>query len=62
MIGLDTITKGDQVERFGLPNAGVQEGDDYNQIRYSFDVSRVTPVVGEVRPVNRAVRYLIRAR
>ena len=43
-------------------NAGVQEGDDYNQIRYSFDVSRVTPVVGEVRPVNRAVRYLIRAR
>lgn len=43
-------------------NAGVQEGDDYNQIRYSFDVSRVTPVVGEVRPVNRAVRYLIRAK
>lgn len=43
-------------------NAGVQEGDDYNQIHYSFDVSRVTPVVGEVRPVNRAVRYLIRAR
>ena len=43
-------------------NAGVQEGDAYNQIRYSFDVSRVTPVVGEVRPVNRAVRYLIRAR
>ena len=43
-------------------NAGVQEGDDYNQICYSFDVSRVTPVVGEVRPVNRAVRYLIRAR
>ena len=43
-------------------NAGVQEGDDYNQIRHSFDVSRVTPVVGEVRPVNRAVRYLIRAR
>ena len=30
-------------------NAGVQEGDDYNQIRYSFDVSRVTPVVGEPR-------------
>lgn len=43
-------------------NAGVQEGDDYNQIRYSFDVSRVTPVVGEVRPVKRAIRYLIRAR
>lgn len=43
-------------------NAGVQEGNRYDQIRYSFDVSRVTPVVGEVRPVNRAVRYLIRAR
>ena len=43
-------------------NAGVQEGDDYNQIRYSFDVSRVTPVVGEVRPVNRSVKYLIRAK
>ena len=43
-------------------NAGVQEGNDYNQIRYSFDVSRVTPVVGEVRPVNRSVRYLIRAK
>ena len=27
-----------------------------------FYASRVTPVVGEVRPVNRAVRYLIRAR
>ena len=43
-------------------NAGVQEGNRYDQIRYSFDVSRVTPVVGEVRPVNRAVRYLIRSR
>ena len=31
-------------------NAGVQEGDDYNQIRYSFDVSRVTPVVGGSPP------------
>ena len=39
-------------------NAGVQEGDDYNQIRYSFDVSRVTPVVGEVRPVNRVFGIL----
>lgn len=43
-------------------NAGVQEGDDYNQIRYSFDVSRVTPVVGEVRPANRSVKFLIRAK
>ena len=28
----------------------------------NFYASRVTPVVGEIRPVNRAVRYLIRAR
>ena len=28
----------------------------------SFYASRSTPVVGEVRPVNRSVRYLIRAR
>ena len=28
----------------------------------NFYASRSTPVVGEVRPVNRAVRYLIRAR
>ena len=28
----------------------------------NFYASRVTPVVGEVRPVNRAVRYFIRAR
>ena len=27
-----------------------------------FYASRVTPVVGEIRPVNRAVRYLIRAK
>ena len=27
-----------------------------------FYASRVTPVVGEIRPVNRAVRYFIRAR
>ena len=28
----------------------------------NFYASRVTPVVGEIRPGNRAVRYLIRAR
>ena len=28
----------------------------------NFYASRVTPVVGEVRPVNRAVRYFIRAK
>ena len=28
----------------------------------NFYASRITPVVGEIRPVNRAVRYLIRAR
>ena len=30
--------------------------------RVHFDASRVTPVAQEIRPVNRAVRYLIRAR
>ena len=45
-----------------IGSAGVQEGNRYDQILYSFDVARVTPVVGEIRPVNRAVRYLIRAR
>ena len=28
----------------------------------NFYASRVTPVDGEIRPVNQAVRYLIRAR
>ena len=28
----------------------------------NFYASRITPVAGEIRPVNRAVRYLIRAR
>jgi len=30
--------------------------------RVHFDASRVTPIAEEIRPVNRAVRYLIRAR
>ena len=37
-----------------------RHGPDYWNIY--FDASRVTPVAGEIRPVNRAVRYLIRAR
>ena len=53
-------------------NFGVTGGQGYdwkyggtgNHYRGGIDfyASRVTPVVGEVRPVNRAVRYLIRAR
>ena len=35
--------------------------DSGDEIR-GFDASRVTPVAQEIRPVNRAVRYLIRAR
>ena len=35
--------------------------DSENQIR-GFDASRVTPVAQEIRSVNRAVRYLIRAK
>lgn len=35
--------------------------DPGDQIR-GFDASRVTPVAQEIRPVNRAVRYLIRAK
>ena len=61
MIGLDTIIREDRVEPFGLRGMqGYKKAIDTT--RYSFDVSRVTPVVGEVRPVNRAVRYLIRSR
>ena len=37
-----------------------RHGPDYWNIY--FDASRVTPVANEVRPVNRAVRYLIRVK
>ena len=37
-----------------------RHGPDYWNIY--FDASRVTPVADEIRPVNRSVRYLIRAR
>lgn len=60
-IGLDTITKGDQVGVWPAGDTGVQEGDDCRQILYSL-MSRVTPVVGEVRPANRSVKFLIRAK
>ena len=41
----------------------IRSGDFHpgEQIR-GFDASRVTPVAQEIRPANRAVRYLIRAR
>lgn len=34
---------------------------DYDNSTLSFDVSRVTPVDNEIRPVNISVRYLIKA-
>ena len=36
--------------------------NDNNSGYVYFDASRVTPVEQEIRPVNRSVRYLIRAR
>ena len=38
------------------------EGSDWSKRGANFYASRVTPVDGEIRPVNQAVRYLIRAR
>ena len=40
---------------------GGDEGSEFIG-RVHFDASRVAPVAQEIRPVNRAVRYLIRAR
>lgn len=37
-------------------------GTGRREINLAFQASQTTPVVGEIRPVNRAVRYLIRAR
>lgn len=37
-------------------------GSDYSSGIINFDSSRVTPTAQEIRPVNRSVRYLIRAR
>ena len=48
---------------FGRAQLGMgadgREGEDYG---ISFRASWVTPVAQEIRPVNRSVRYLIRAR
>ena len=50
------------MERFGLPGMQVYK-KAMTITRYAIVLmSRVTPVVGEVRPVNRSVRYLIRAK
>ena len=37
-------------------------GSDYSSGIITFDSSKVTPTAQEIRPVNRSVRYLIRAR
>lgn len=50
---------------YGLPwSKGAHEkySGDWMKRSADFYASRVTPVSGEIRPVNRAVRYLIRAR
>ena len=46
----------------GSAHGPSRDGDWSQGNTLTFYASRVTPVVGEVRPVNRAVRYLIRAR
>ena len=45
----------------GSAHGPSRDGDWSQGNTLTFYASRVTPVVGEVRPVNRAVRYLIRA-
>lgn len=61
--GWGTSTQGAMY--YGSPWAsGVHrsEGSDWSKRGANFYASRVTPVDGEIRPVNQAVRYLIRAR
>ena len=61
--GWGTSTQGAMY--YGSPWAsGVHrsEGSDWSKRGANFYASRVTPVDGEIRPVNQAIRYLIRAR
>ena len=46
----------------GSAHGPARDGDWSQGNTLTFYASRVTPVVGEVRPVNRAVKYLIRAK
>jgi hypothetical protein len=43
----------------GTVSSAAVEG--YESVFYAFDAARVTPTAPEIRPVNTAVRYLIRA-
>ena len=61
--GSTTVTYG--AMSYGSPwSKGAHEkySGDWMKRSADFYASRVTPVAGEIRPVNRAVRYLIRAR
>ena len=46
----------------GSAHGPSRDGDWSQGNTLVFQASQTTPVVGEIRPVNRAVRYLIRAR
>ena len=46
----------------GRADGPSRDGDWSQGNTLTFHASQTTPVVGEIRPVNRAVRYLIRAR
>ena len=46
----------------GSAHGPSRDGDWSQGNTLAFQASQTTPVVGEIRPVNRAVRYLIRAR
>jgi hypothetical protein len=58
----DGITSGAFAKDAVLRQQGYM-GDNINQKSHgvTFDISRVTPTASEIRPVNTAVRYLIRA-
>ena len=46
---------------YGIKNGSIENNDYYNGYRAYFDASRVVPVSNENRPINIAVRYLIKA-
>jgi len=53
---------------FGVPKTGALRtdysivADDFPYRRAEFDISRIVPVSNEIRPVNKAVRYIIKVR
>ena len=46
---------------YGIKNGSIENNDYYNGYRAYLDASRVVPVANENRPINIAVRYLIKA-